>query len=100
MLKWPYANPLISSFRWWRKLWYSRNFIRIIERKEEFSKKYSLINLDVSKFINKIEKINQRGEKVTSNQISNMANIHQSLLVAKKCEDLIYFVEDDYYLRM
>ena len=63
---------------------------------KEFGKKYSLINLDVSKFINKIEKINQKGEKVTDNQISNMANIHQSLLEAKKCEDLIYFVEDDY----
>ena len=62
----------------------------------EFSKKYSLINLDVSKFISKIDKTNQRGEKVTDNQISNMANIHQSLLEAKKCEDLIYFVEDDY----
>ena len=61
-----------------------------------FNKTYSLINLDVSKFINKIEKINQRGEKVTDNQISNMANIHQSLLESKKCEDLIYFVEDDY----
>jgi hypothetical protein len=62
----------------------------------EFSKKYSLINLDVSKFISKIDKTNQRGEKVTDNQISNMANIHQSLLEAKKSEDLIYFVEDDY----
>ena len=62
----------------------------------ELSKKYSLINLDVSKFISKIDKTNQRGEKVTDNQISNMANIHQSLLEAKKCEDLIYFVEDDY----
>ena len=63
---------------------------------KKYGKNYSLINLDVSKFINKIEKINQRGEKVTNNQISNMANIHQSLLEAKKCEDLIYFVEDDY----
>ena len=63
---------------------------------KKFGKKYSLINLDVSKFANKIEKINQRGKKVTDNQISNMANIHQSLLEAKKCEDLIYFVEDDY----
>ena len=62
----------------------------------EFSEEYSLINLDVSKFIHKIEKTNQRGESVTDNQISNMANIHQSLLEAKKCEDLIYFVEDDY----
>ena len=28
--------------------------------------------------------------------MSNMANIHQSLIEAKKSEDLIYFVEDDY----
>ena len=63
---------------------------------KEFNKKYSLINLDVSKFIDQIEKINQRGETVTNNQISNMANIHQSLIEAKKCKDLIYFVEDDY----
>ena len=66
---------------------------------KKFGKKYSLINLDVSKFKNQIEKINQRGEDVTSNQISNMANIHQSLLESKNCEDLIYFVEDDYLHR-
>ena len=66
---------------------------------KEFSKEYILINLDVSQFINNIEKTNQNGEKVTDNQISNMANIHQSLLEAKKCEDLIYFVEDDYIHR-
>ena len=63
---------------------------------KKFDKKYSLINLDVSKLSQKIEKLNQRGKEVTYNQKSNMANIHQSLLVAKNCEDLIYFVEDDY----
>jgi len=63
---------------------------------KKFGKKYTLINLNISKFKNEIEKINQRGEEVTNNQMSNMANIHQSLLEAKKCEDLIYFVEDDY----
>ena len=63
---------------------------------KKFEVKYTLINLDVSKFENKIDKINQKNEKVTTNQISNMANIHQSLLEAKKSEDLIYFVEDDY----
>ena len=66
---------------------------------KKFGKKYSLINLDVSKFKNQIAKINQRGKDVTSNQISNMANIHQSLLESKNCEDLIYFVEDDYLHR-
>ena len=63
---------------------------------KKFNRKYILINLDVSKFKNKIEKINQRGEEVSSNQMSNMANIHQSLLETKSCEDLVYFVEDDY----
>ena len=63
---------------------------------KNFGKNYNLINLDVSKFENEIEKINERGQKVSSNQISNMANINQSLIEAKKCEDLIYFVEDDY----
>ena len=74
----------------------SENLSAIDNVFKKFSKEYSLINLDVSKFINNIEKTNQRGESVTDNQISNMANIHQSLLEAKKCEDLIYFVEDDY----
>ncbi len=63
---------------------------------KNFETNYNLINLDVSKFENGIEKINERGQKVSSNQISNMANINQSLIEAKKCEDLIYFVEDDY----
>ena len=39
----------------------------------------------------------QKNEKVTENQMSNMSNIHKSLLVAKnQCSDLVYFVEDDY----
>ena len=63
---------------------------------KNFNTKYNLINLDVEKFRKKINPINERGDKVTFNQISNMANIHQSLLEAKKSEDLIYFVEDDY----
>ena len=63
---------------------------------KKFNTDYKIINLDVSKFKDQIDKTNQRGETVTSNQMSNMANIHQSLLEAKKSEDLIYFVEDDY----
>ena len=74
----------------------SEHLIEIDNVFKKFDKKYNLINLNVSKFTNNIEKINQRGEVVTNNQMSNMANIHQSLLEAKKCEDLIYFVEDDY----
>ena len=63
--------------------------------KDQFFKS-EIINLKIENFENGIEKINQQNKKVTDNQISNMSNIHQSLLIAKECEDLIYFVEDDY----
>ena len=59
--------------------------------------KNSIISLNVNDFIDNIQKINAKNEKVTENQISNMSNIHKSLLIAKeKCNDLVYFVEDDY----
>tara|TARA_B100001248_G_C27338348_1_gene434969 strand:- start:191 stop:1213 length:1023 start_codon:yes stop_codon:yes gene_type:complete len=74
----------------------TKNLKAIDNTFKKFEKNYTLINLDVSKFSQKIEKLNQRGKEVTDNQKSNMANIHQSLLEAKKCKDLIYFVEDDY----
>ncbi len=57
---------------------------------------FDLINLDVAKFKENIKKINEEGNKVTDNQISNMSNIHQSLIESRDCEDLIYFIEDDY----
>ena len=72
------------------------NLKKIDDVFKKFNTNYKIINLDVSKFKDQIDKTNQRGETVTSNQMSNMANIHQSLLEAKKSEDLIYFVEDDY----
>jgi len=59
--------------------------------------KNSITLLNISKFIPNIKKINAKNENVTDNQISNMSNIHQSLLTAKnQCDDLVYFVEDDY----
>ena len=72
------------------------NLKKINDVFKKFNTDYEIINLDISKFKDQIDKTNQRGETVTSNQMSNMANIHQSLLEAKKSEDLIYFVEDDY----
>ena len=57
----------------------------------------SIINLNVGEFTNNIKKINAKNETVTENQISNMSNIHKSLIMAKnQSSDLIYFVEDDY----
>ena len=59
--------------------------------------KNSIILLNVNEFVNNIKSVNAKNEKVTENQISNMSNMHKSLLVAKdKCNDLVYFVEDDY----
>ena len=44
-----------------------------------------------------LKKTNAKNENVTHNQISNMSNIHKSLMIAKnQSNDLIYFVEDDY----
>ena len=58
---------------------------------------HSIISLNIDEFSSEIKKTNAKNEKVTENQISNMCNIHKSLIVAKKhCDDLIYFVEDDY----
>jgi len=57
----------------------------------------SVISLNVNEFNNNIKKVNAKNEIVTKNQISNMSNIHKSLLIAKnQCNDLVYFVEDDY----
>jgi len=68
--------------------------INILDKSEI---KNSIINLDINEFKNDIKKINAKNENVTDNQISNMCNIHKSLLVAKnQSSDLIYFVEDDY----
>jgi len=59
--------------------------------------KNSLISLNVNEFKNNIKKINAKKQQVTEKQMSNMSNIHKSLIIAKnESKDLIYFVEDDY----
>ncbi len=58
--------------------------------------KYNFISLDVESYKKNINPINEKKEKVIYNQMSNMANIHESLQLAKKSNDLVYFVEDDY----
>ncbi len=59
--------------------------------------KNSIILLNVNEFINNIKSINARNEKITENQISNMSSLYKSMFVAKdQCNDLVYFVEDDY----
>ena len=63
--------------------------------KKQFFKS-EILNLNISFYKKKIKKINYQGKKVTDNQISNMSNINQSLNIGKNCDDLVYFVEDDY----
>ena len=104
-------NSIISSLNNSRKTFPKINFDIIVidhnSKKEDLDRikeklnnsnfKNSIINLDVKEFLPNIKRINAKNEKTTDNQISNMCNIHKSLQVAKKhCNDLIYFVEDDY----
>ena len=70
------------------------NQFKEILDKQFFENEIKKLKIDL--YEKKINKINEEGKEVTKNQISNMSNIHQSLEVAKNCEDLIYFVEDDY----
>ncbi len=73
---------------------------KVIEKFKKLLKnqffKSEIKSLNINFYKRKIKKINQQGKKVTDNQISNMSNINQSLNVGKNCEDLVYFVEDDY----
>ena len=73
------------------------HLIQIQKQLNNSGLKSSLISLNINEFKNDIKKINQKNLEVTDNQMSNMSNIHKSLLVAKELsKDLIYFVEDDY----
>ena len=74
------------------------NHLELIKKQlDKSNSKHSVISLNVNEFSDGIEKINEKKEKVTENQISNMSNIHKSLLLAQnQCDDLVYFVEDDY----
>ena len=74
----------------------SENLEKITTLVKNSSLNFEMINLDLKEFEKQIKPINEKNEKVTPNQISNMSNIYKSLLVSKKSEDLTYFVEDDY----
>ena len=58
--------------------------------------KSEVINLNLDKYKNFINSLNENKEVVTEAQKSNMSNIHQSYEMSKDSDDLIYFVEDDY----
>ena len=72
------------------------NLREITDLLKKSSLPFKLLNLDLAEFEARIKKTNEKNEKVTLNQISNMSNIYKSLLQSKNSNDLIYFVEDDY----
>ena len=72
------------------------NLEKIIDLLKRSSLPFTLLNLDIAEFKEKIETTNEKNETISSNQVSNMSNIYKSLLLSKKSNDLIYFVEDDY----
>ena len=74
----------------------AENLEKITNLLKNSSLSFQLLNLDIHEFEKEIKKTNQKNEKVTSNQISNMSNIYKSLILSKLSKDLIYFVEDDY----
>ena len=57
---------------------------------------YDIKKLEYEKYSTQISGTNKENKPVTNNQKSNMSNIHQSIELSKTCDDLIYFVEDDY----
>ena len=71
------------------------NILKNILKKSEIE--FEIQNLELNKYSKEIKKVNEENKEVTLNQKSNMSNIHQSILLSKeKCQDLTYFVEDDY----
>ena len=62
--------------------------------------KSEVINLNLDKYKNFINSLNENKEAVTEAQKSNMSNIHQSYEMSRDSDDLIYFVEDDYIHKM
>ena len=54
-----------------------------------------IINLKVENF-DQIKTLNKDNPIIEQNMKATMASIYKSFEIAKKCKDLIYFVEDDY----
>ena len=71
-----------------------------LEKIENLLKKtdisFEIINLNLNKF-NQIKTLNKNNPIIENNMKATMASIRTSFNIAKNsCEDLIYFVEDDY----
>ena len=103
-------NSLVNSINSSKDLFKSINLkLTIIDHNsdQEILNKYNKIlnnqffesrieKLEFEKYKSLIDHKNEKNEKVTDAQKSNMSNIHQSIEISKNSEDLVYFVEDDY----
>ena len=72
------------------------DLVKINSKLIEANYEFKIINLKLDNF-NQIKTINKNNSIIESNMKATMSSIHQSFDIAKsECDDLIYFVEDDY----
>ena len=72
------------------------DLVKINSKLIETNYEFKIINLKLDNF-NQIKTINKNNSIIENNMKATMSSIHQSFDIAKsECDDLIYFVEDDY----
>ena len=72
------------------------DLIKINSKLIEANYEFKIVNLRLDKF-NQIKTIDKNNPIIENNMKATMSSIHQSFDIAKsECDDLIYFVEDDY----
>ena len=72
------------------------DLVKINSKLIEANYEFKIINLKLDNF-NQIKTINKNNSIIENNMKATMSSIHQSFDIAKsECDDLIYFVEDDY----
>lgn len=57
---------------------------------------FNFINLKISDYISRIKILKKNNSQIENNMKSTMASIIKSFEIAKRTDDLVYFVEDDY----
>jgi len=72
------------------------DLIKINNKLTEANFEFKIINLKLDKF-DQIKTINKNNTIIENNMKATMSSIRESFDIAKKeCDDLVYFVEDDY----
>lgn len=72
------------------------DLIKINSKLIEANYEFKIVNLRLDKF-NQIKTIDKNNPIIENNMKATMSSIHHSFDIAKsECDDLIYFVEDDY----